>query len=70
MTLARAQGFFVDEMNLWPLDLSRAQEAFITSSVRGLMPISRSDGQVIGAGRPGPVTLRMLAAYEALLQQP
>lgn len=62
--LARAAGIPVDEGGLWPTDLQRADEAFITSSVRGVMPIVRIDDRPVGDGRPGPITRRVMAAYE------
>ncbi|MBL8058575.1 MAG: aminotransferase class IV family protein [Anaerolineales bacterium] len=48
-------------------DLAGAAEAFITSASREVMPIVRIDEHVIGAGRPGPVTLELLARYRAHL---
>jgi len=63
MALGRRQGVYVDEKALWPHDLFAADEAFITSSVRGVMPIVRCDDAPIGSGRPGPVTLQIWAAY-------
>lgn len=61
--LARGLGIPVDEVGLWPRDLESAEEAFITSSVRGVMPIVRVDEQAVGEGRPGPITCRVMAAY-------
>lgn len=37
-------------------ELSEAREAFLTSTTRGAMPVTRVDGRAIGDGRPGPVT--------------
>jgi len=56
------------EQALWPIDLHRADEAFLTSSVRGVVPIARADGEPIGDGKPGPITRRVMTAYEALVQ--
>lgn len=42
--------------------LLTADEAFITSSIREVMPVISLDGQAIGAGRPGPVAARLQAA--------
>jgi branched-chain amino acid aminotransferase len=62
--LARRSGLAVDEGYLWPVDLLRADEAFITSSVRGIMPIASADGHPVGKGRPGPITLELRYLYE------
>ena len=48
-------------------DLSRqellaAEEVFITGTNKGIVPVVRVDEQQIGAGRPGPRTLRLMAA--------
>ncbi len=46
-------------------DVSRWDEAFITSTSRHVMPLVRIDGQPIGAGRVGPITRRLMEAFEA-----
>lgn len=40
-------------------DLLAADEAFLTSSVREVMPIVAVDGAAIGDGRPGPAAARL-----------
>jgi len=44
-------------------DLPRLDEAAMSSSSRALLPVVEIAGQQIGDGRPGPVTRRILAAY-------
>jgi branched-chain amino acid aminotransferase len=48
---------------LFPDDLQTAEEAFITSTTRELSPVTRVDDRPIGAGKPGPVTKKLLDAY-------
>jgi len=43
-------------------DLARASEAFLTNSIRGVVPLVTVDGQKI---RTGPVTRRLAAAFAA-----
>lgn len=43
--------------------LLAADEAFITSTLKEVMPISSVDGAAIANARPGPVTQRLLKAY-------
>lgn len=50
-------------------DLLAADEAFITSTLKEVAPIATIDGIPLGAGRPGPVTLRLLAAYREYARQ-
>lgn len=64
--LCRGASIAVDEVPLWPVDLRRAEEAFLTSSVRGLLPIVRVDGEPIGGGKPGEITRRISALYDQL----
>jgi branched-chain amino acid aminotransferase len=41
----------------------QADELFISSSIRELMPVVRLDERTIGDGTPGPVFARLLAAF-------
>ncbi|MBX3273267.1 MAG: aminotransferase class IV [Sandaracinaceae bacterium] len=63
MEAAREGGVEVEERLLFPPDLYGADEAFITSSLREVVPVVRADGAVIGDGRPGLVTRRLAAAF-------
>lgn len=49
--------------------LARLDEAFLTSSSRGLVPIVGLDGQRIGSGRPGPLFERLHDAFEQYVQR-
>jgi len=48
-------------------DLAEADEAFLSSSVAGILPVTRFAGEPIGTGRPGPWTLRARADREAFI---
>jgi branched-chain amino acid aminotransferase len=43
-----------------------AEEAFVTGTMGGLVPVLSVDGRTIGAGAPGPVTKRLAALYADL----
>jgi branched-chain amino acid aminotransferase len=49
-----------------PDELRGAEEAFLTSAARGVLPVTRVDGRPIGGGAPGPVTRRLMALYREL----
>ncbi len=55
------------EGRLTPDDLATADEAFLCSSVAGVLPVTRFDGHPIGAGVPGPWTLRARADRERFI---
>jgi branched-chain amino acid aminotransferase len=52
---ARDLGVPVDERDLVPGDVYGADEVFITSSIRELLPVVRVDDRTIGSGAPGPI---------------
>jgi len=68
LELARALGIEAVEGEIPLADLLRAEEAFLTSSVREVLPITSIDGKPVGRGRPGPVTKRLMAAYRHLVE--
>jgi branched-chain amino acid aminotransferase len=61
--VGRDTGIAVREHTLRDADLLGADEAFLTSTTRELVPIVRVDSHTIGDGRPGPVTKRLLQAF-------
>ncbi len=69
LELAREAGISVQEGSFEPDELRQASEAFITSSIRGILPIARVDGETITTAIPGPVTGALIAVYEAFLDQ-
>lgn len=61
--LAKADGIGVSECELAPQQVRAADEVFITSSIRGVLPVSRVDERPVRAGAPGPVTKRVMELY-------
>jgi len=49
-------------------DLAEADEAFLCSSVAGILPVTRFEGHAIGSGLPGPWTMRARADREAFIR--
>jgi branched-chain amino acid aminotransferase len=64
---ATRAGLVPVEGSLTPADLAAADEAFLCSSVAGILPVTRFDGAPIGTGRPGPWTARARDAREAFI---
>jgi branched-chain amino acid aminotransferase len=44
-------------------------EAFITSSSRGIVPVVRIDDVTIGQGSPGPLTRELMAYYDSYVTE-
>jgi branched-chain amino acid aminotransferase group I len=66
--LAAGLGNPVSETVIVPEQLRAADEVFLTSSVRGIMPVTRLDGARVGDGTAGPVTRRLHQAYLAYVE--
>ena len=63
----RRAGLGVAETWLTTRDLADADEAFLCSSVAGILPVTRFEGRPIGTGLPGPWTRRARADRETYL---
>jgi branched-chain amino acid aminotransferase len=59
-------GVYVSEAILRDDDVYDADEMFLTSTTREILPIVQVDDQKIGSGVPGPVTLALHAAFKTL----
>src|SRR6516162_6930737 len=68
LDLAREMGIEVTE-GLFDIDeIGRADEMFLTSSTREVVPIARVEGKPVGNALPGPITLELLRAYRSAIQ--
>jgi branched-chain amino acid aminotransferase len=67
--VGRELGIDVRDETLWPSDLESADEAFITSTTRELSPVTRIDDCLIGKGKPGPITMKLLEGYRKRAQE-
>lgn len=62
LELAGAQGFSVQEHIFTQEQLLCADEIFLTSTLRDVLPITALDGRPVGSGQPGAVTLAVARA--------
>ena len=68
--LAVQAGQPLEEGRLSASDLRRAAEVLITSTAGGIMPVTVIDGEPVGTGAPGPLTLQLRERYWARHQDP
>jgi branched-chain amino acid aminotransferase len=65
----RRTGVPVEEGRYPQEALRGADEVFLTSTIRGVAPVTRLDGEPVGGGRPGPRTRRCAELYEEELDR-
>lgn len=63
LEVATGLGYPAEEAVLHDEDLFGADEAFLTSTTKEIVPIVRVDDRPVGTGVPGPVTQALLAEY-------
>ncbi|HEY3665408.1 MAG TPA: aminotransferase class IV [Polyangiaceae bacterium] len=61
--IARSMGLPIELRTLRKAELAEADEVFVTSSIRELVPVVRIDGERVGLGAPGPITLELLRLF-------
>jgi branched-chain amino acid aminotransferase len=66
--IAKAAGIQVQEIALTRHDVFSAEECFLTGTGAEIIPVTKCDGRVIGAGRPGAVTKQLREAYHRLVR--
>lgn len=66
MDLAQQNGLTVSEPDLTRYDLFNADECFLTGTGAEIIAVVKIDGRVIGKGRPGPITARLIKRYHEL----
>ncbi len=66
--LAEKEGIPFEEKILIPDDLYQADEVFLTSTLKEILPVSRLEEKNIGSKTPGPVTLKLMSAYRDTIQ--
>jgi branched-chain amino acid aminotransferase len=68
--LAKKLGIEVIERNITPNDLFTADEVFFTGTAAEVAPIREVNKRVIGTGKPGPVTKRIMREFEKATKDP
>ncbi|MBS1709551.1 MAG: branched-chain-amino-acid transaminase [Armatimonadetes bacterium] len=62
--LAKGAGLTVVEENLTPYDVFEADECFCTGTAAEVVGVATINGQPIGEGKPGPVTMRLTQLFK------
>jgi D-alanine transaminase len=67
--LARANGLALEFRDIPEADVRAADEIWVTSSSKEVLPIVELDGKRVGDGHPGPVFRRMFQLYQEFKQK-
>ena len=69
LCLADGNGLRTFQKDFSLTEVYGADEAFVTGTFAGLMPVGSVDGRTIGSGERGPVTERLQTLYAALIER-
>jgi D-alanine transaminase len=69
LQLARETQIPTAEVDISLTDLPQAEEIFLTSSTRELMPVTRLNDRPVGNGKPGPIWQRMNRDFQICKQR-
>ncbi len=66
ITIARRERIPIREEVMTRHNVFNAEEVFLTGTAAEVIPVVRVDGRVIGEGKPGPLTLRIMREFRKL----
>lgn len=69
LELAAANGIAHREEKISQHDLQQAEEIWLSSSTKEILPVTQLDNATVGNGQPGPLFKTMLALYQNYKQQ-
>jgi len=68
--LAAKLGVEVAESNITPYQLFSADEVFFTGTAAEIVPIREVNKRQIGNGKPGPITRKLIVAFQKVVTDP
>ncbi|MBM3182883.1 MAG: aminotransferase class IV [Chloroflexi bacterium] len=69
LELAQSLKIKSEEREVRPEELVQADEVFRTSSILEIMPITCLGEKLIGSGKPGPITQKIMSTYRELVRK-
>jgi len=67
--IAAEFGIKVTETDITRHDVFVADECFLTGTAAEIVPVVKADGRVIGSGKPGPISTRLIARFRQLTHE-
>jgi branched-chain amino acid aminotransferase len=68
--LCEKLGLKLTVTNLTPFMIFTADEAFFTGTAMEMVPIREVNKRTIGDGKPGPVTKKLMVAFQKVIEDP
>src|SRR5437868_7438511 len=62
-------GVPITETDITRHDVFIADECLLTGTAAEVIPVIKADGRVIGTGKPGPISLRMIARFREITRE-
>ena len=69
LQVCREAGIPAFEKNFSLTEVYGADEAFVTGTFAGVVPVRVIDGRLVGDGKPGPMVARLQGLYQGLVQR-
>src|SRR5437868_9745488 len=67
--VAAELGIKITETDITRHDVFIADECLLTGTAAEVIPVIKADGRVIGTGKPGPISLRMIARFREITRE-
>jgi branched-chain amino acid aminotransferase len=67
--IAAELGIKIAEADITRHDVFIADECFLTGTAAEVIPVIKADGRVIGEGKPGPISTRMIARFREITRE-
>src|SRR5438477_3431275 len=67
--IAAELGIKISETHISRHDVFVADECLLSGTAAEVIPVIKADGRVIGTGKPGPISLRMIARFREITRE-
>jgi branched-chain amino acid aminotransferase len=67
--IAAELGIKIAETDITRHDVFIAEECFLTGTAAEIIPVIKADGRVVGNGKPGPISTRMIARFHEITRE-
>ncbi len=67
--IAAELGLKISETDISRHDVFIADECFLSGTAAEVIPVIKADGRVIGTGKPGPISCRMIARFREITRE-